>query len=97
MCMYIYLIFGSNRITGNFTMDVIASTGFGLEIDSQLYPDTPFVKHAKAAFAALKITNPVLLAMCLYIYIYIYIYVYVLLLIYIRYYLYMYLYTLIVH
>ncbi|XP_060085825.1 cytochrome P450 3A24-like [Ylistrum balloti] len=36
------------RFIGGFTMDVIASTAFGLDVDSQNNPDDPFTKHARA-------------------------------------------------
>ncbi|XP_033761759.1 cytochrome P450 3A25-like [Pecten maximus] len=32
---------------GAFTMDVIAGTAFGLDVDSQNNPDDPFLKHAR--------------------------------------------------
>ncbi|XP_069134019.1 cytochrome P450 3A11-like isoform X2 [Argopecten irradians] len=35
---------------GGFTMDVISSTAFGVNIDSQGNPDDPFIKHAKRMF-----------------------------------------------
>lgn len=35
-----------NRLFGCFTMDVIATTAFGVEVDSQKNPDNPFVKNA---------------------------------------------------
>ncbi|CAE1256598.1 TBXAS1 [Acanthosepion pharaonis] len=35
-----------------YTMDVIASTGFGIKVDSQENPDSPIVKNAKKVFAA---------------------------------------------
>ena len=44
-------------------MDVIASTAFGLQVDSQTETDNQFVVHARNAFAALRITNPVILMM----------------------------------
>ena len=31
-------------------MDVIASTGFGIQVDSQENPDSPVVKNAKKVF-----------------------------------------------
>ena len=37
------------RIMGAFTMDVIASTAFGLDIDSQNDPNNKFVTLAKKA------------------------------------------------
>ena len=33
-------------------MDVIASTGFGIHVDSQENPDSPLVKNARKVFAA---------------------------------------------
>ncbi|XP_069131896.1 cytochrome P450 3A7-like [Argopecten irradians] len=35
------------RLFGGFTMDVISSTAFGIQVDSQNNPDDLFVKHAK--------------------------------------------------
>ena len=31
-------------------MDVICSTGFGIDVDSQRQPDNPFIKYAKEFF-----------------------------------------------
>lgn len=46
-------------VFGAYTLDVIASTGFGVDIDSQKNPDSEFVKNAKKFF---NITfNPLLL------------------------------------
>nr|AGO32790.1 Cyp3A [Azumapecten farreri] len=36
------------KFIGGFTMDVIASTAFGLDVNSQNNPDDPFLKHANA-------------------------------------------------
>jgi len=44
-------------------MDVIASTAFGLQVNSQKERDNPFVVHAWQAFQAIRISNPVLLSM----------------------------------
>ena len=41
-------------------MDVVASTGFGLQIDSQTNKDDPFVKYAKMAFD-ITIFSPIIL------------------------------------
>lgn len=35
------------RTFGNYTMDVIASLGFGMDIDCQTNPENTFVKYAK--------------------------------------------------
>ena len=47
-CIELYVIDFNQfyRYTGAFTMDVIARTAFGIEIDSQLNKDNPFVVHA---------------------------------------------------
>lgn len=37
-----------HKLLSAFTMDVIASTGFGLQLDTQKNPDDPFLKHAFA-------------------------------------------------
>ncbi|XP_078582456.1 cytochrome P450 3A11-like [Branchiostoma floridae x Branchiostoma japonicum] len=39
--------FKARELTGGFTMDAIASTAFGTEIDSQRNPEDPFVIHGK--------------------------------------------------
>ncbi|XP_034318419.2 cytochrome P450 3A11 [Magallana gigas] len=47
------------EVFGAYTLDVIASTGFGVDIDSQKNPDSEFVKNAQKFF---NITfNPLLL------------------------------------
>ncbi|XP_048756033.2 cytochrome P450 3A6-like [Ostrea edulis] len=38
------------EVFGAYTMDVIASTGFGVDIDSQQNPESEFVKNAKTFF-----------------------------------------------
>ncbi|XP_021342534.1 cytochrome P450 3A2-like [Mizuhopecten yessoensis] len=50
------------RLFGGFTMDVISSTAFGIQADSQSNPDDLFVKHAKKMFD-LSVTNPYKLLM----------------------------------
>ena len=45
------------RICGNFTMDVLAKTGFGIDVNSQKDPDSEFVKNAKKIIE-FKMTNP---------------------------------------
>lgn len=52
-------------IYGSYTMDVIASTFFGLKIDSHKNPNDPFVKHAKAVFD-LSVFNPRVLLIVLF-------------------------------
>ncbi|XP_066264682.1 cytochrome P450 3A11-like [Branchiostoma lanceolatum] len=42
--------FKARELTGGFTMDAIASTAFGTEIDSQRNPEDPFVVHGKQGF-----------------------------------------------
>ncbi|XP_019645051.1 PREDICTED: cytochrome P450 3A24-like [Branchiostoma belcheri] len=43
-------MFSFLRISSAYTMDVISSTAFGMDIDSLHNPDHPFVTHAKAIF-----------------------------------------------
>ena len=43
--MYITVVL-IHSYTGGYTMDVIASTSFSLDIDSQKNKDDPFVKNA---------------------------------------------------
>lgn len=52
--------FAVTEYMGAFSLDVIASTAFGLDIDSQKDPNDPFIKHSKTAFSP-KIRNPALL------------------------------------
>ncbi|XP_014775105.1 cytochrome P450 3A30 isoform X1 [Octopus bimaculoides] len=39
-----------NQYCSSYTMDIIAATGFGIEINSQMNMNHPFVLHAKALF-----------------------------------------------
>jgi cytochrome P450 len=48
------------EFAGSFTMDVIASTAFGLELNTKDDRDNPFVQQAKKAFD-IKITSPIIL------------------------------------
>ncbi|KAJ8303849.1 hypothetical protein KUTeg_017432 [Tegillarca granosa] len=48
------------RLFGGYTMDVIASTAFGLEVNSLKNPDDPFVNHAKIFFSG-SFTGPFLM------------------------------------
>jgi cytochrome P450 family 3 subfamily A len=47
---------------GAFTMDVICSTGFGMDVDSQSNPDDPFVVNATKAMTANLVGPRILLA-----------------------------------
>ncbi|KAL5022796.1 hypothetical protein ScPMuIL_001951 [Solemya velum] len=47
-------------IFGAYTMDIIASTAFGIEVDSQSNPDDQFVKNAREAMD-FSMTNPMLI------------------------------------
>ena len=49
-------------IMGAFTMDVIASSAFGLDIDSQKDPDNLFISYGKKLFA-FQFTSPWFLIM----------------------------------
>ncbi|XP_022082457.1 uncharacterized protein LOC110974856 [Acanthaster planci] len=51
------------EVFGAFTMDVVASCGFGVKVDSQQNKDDPFVKYAKKAFAFTRM-NPFVLLLC---------------------------------
>lgn len=42
--------FEAKSFFGSYSLDVIASTMFGLQLNSQDDPDNPFVRHAKKAF-----------------------------------------------
>ena len=55
------------RFAGLYTMDVIASTAFGLKIDSQKDKNNQFVKMAKKIFEV-SFTNPFLLIASRYTY-----------------------------
>ncbi|XP_078609010.1 cytochrome P450 3A21-like [Branchiostoma floridae x Branchiostoma japonicum] len=52
--------FDTKELTGAFTMDVIARTAFGTEIDSQRNPQDPFVLMGRKAFN-FKFSSPSLL------------------------------------
>ncbi|CAE1256605.1 TBXAS1 [Acanthosepion pharaonis] len=41
-----------HALFSGFTMDVIATTGFGIKVDSQENPESPLVKNAKEAFVS---------------------------------------------
>ena len=47
-----------------YTMDVICSTGFGIEVDSQRQPENPFIKYAKEFFEIDVGKNPIFLLAC---------------------------------
>lgn len=44
-----------------YTMDVICTTGFGIEVDSQRNPDNPFVKYSREFFEVEVGKNPIFL------------------------------------
>lgn len=46
---------------GAFTMDVIARTGFGIEVDSNQSTENPFVQHAKKSMGQATIKPAVLI------------------------------------
>ncbi|KAL5007480.1 hypothetical protein ScPMuIL_016286 [Solemya velum] len=48
-------------VFGAYTMNVICSTAFGLEIDSHEDPDNPFVRHAKDV-VSIPLAHPAILA-----------------------------------
>ncbi|CAG2220224.1 CYP5A [Mytilus edulis] len=48
------------KYCGSFSMDVIASTAFGMDVDAQNDPDNAFIKNAKKAFSS-GLKNPMLL------------------------------------
>merc|ERR1711976_611145 len=52
--------FDVKLVTGAYSMDVIASTAFSLDIDSQKDLNDPFIVHAKKTFRP-NITNPLIL------------------------------------
>ena len=45
-------------------MDVICSTGFGLDVNSQRDPNNPFVEHAKAFLDIGVAENPLIILTC---------------------------------
>ena len=45
-------------------MDVICSTSFGIEVDSQRNPDNLFIKHAKEFLEVEVAGNPMFLLAC---------------------------------
>ena len=64
--------FGSNlfvfifnfSVFRGYTMDVICSTGFGIEVDSQRNPDNPFIKYAKELLEVEVAANPLNVFSC---------------------------------
>ncbi|XP_055959143.1 cytochrome P450 3A24 isoform X2 [Patella vulgata] len=49
------------RYFGAYTMDVIATTAFGLDIDSQTNPDEPLVHNARKLFAETRLASTAML------------------------------------
>lgn len=45
-------------------MDVICTTGFGLDVSAQTEVDNPFVEHAKLIMEKRGVRNPMLLFGC---------------------------------
>ena len=45
-------------------MDVICSTGFGVDVNSQRDPNNPFIKYAKEFFEIDVGKNPIFLLAC---------------------------------
>ena len=54
-----------SRACGDYTMDVIASTGFGLRVDSQSSKNNPFVVNAKKIMNV-SLRNPLLILISVY-------------------------------
>ena len=44
-------VFVFPSLFSGYTMDVIASTGFGIQVDSQENPNSPVVKNGRKIFA----------------------------------------------
>ena len=54
-CTYDHVTFYAHfSYSGGYTMDVVACTGFGLDIDAQSKLDHPFIKHAGTFFGVPK-------------------------------------------
>lgn len=51
------------RLCGAYTMDVISSTAFGIEVDSQKDPNNTFVKYAKESSLG-KLFKPQFVILC---------------------------------
>ena len=51
-------------------MDVICSTSFGIEVDSQRNPDNPFIKHSKEFLDVEVAGNPLFLVSCEFVLLY---------------------------
>lgn len=50
--------FDISPIFRGYTMDVICSTGFGMDVNSQREPNNPFIEHAKLILEANPFKNP---------------------------------------
>ena len=48
--MFIIFFISINSYAAGYTMDVIASTAFGMDMDTQSTLDHPFIKHAGTFF-----------------------------------------------
>ena len=51
-----------DRLTDRFTLDVTASTLFGLDVDSQKNPDNVLVENGRKLFTEFGYTNPIILS-----------------------------------
>jgi len=59
----IFLFFSSLRLCAAFTMDVIASTAFGVKIDSHNDPNNQFVTMGRKAFN-FSLASPAVILIC---------------------------------
>ena len=65
-CSYTTISFLTNcRACGGYTMDIISSTSFGIEVNSQKEPNNKFVHYAKKA-AAGELASPFILFLSIY-------------------------------
>ena len=53
----------AQSIAGNYTMEVIASTGFGIQLNTQKDKNHPFIYYAKMAFDV-SLTSFIFLVAC---------------------------------
>ena len=60
LCVSFYLL-QNNSLAECFTMNIIASTGFGMDVDAHDNPNAGFVRHAKIA---MTYTSSAIQAVC---------------------------------